>query len=82
LEKSGGLTNKADDNRIYVVKADGSVFLPNQSGWLTHHNEMLSPGDTIVVPLDTDRIKSLALWTSVSQVVYQLALGAAAVKSL
>lgn len=82
LEKSGGLTNRADDDRIYVVKADGSVFLPNQSGWLTHQNEMLSPGDTIVVPLDTDRIKSLALWTSVSQIVYQLALGAAAVKSL
>jgi protein involved in polysaccharide export with SLBB domain len=82
LEKSGGLTNKADDDRIYVVKADGSVFLPNQSGWLTHHNEMLSPGDTIVVPLDTDRIKSMALWTSVSQIVYQLALGAAAVRSL
>lgn len=82
LEKSGGLTNRADDDRIYVVKADGSVFLPNQSGWLTHQNELLSPGDTIVVPLDTDRIKSLTLWTSVSQIVYQLALGAAAVKSL
>ena len=82
LEKSGGLTSRADDDRIYVVKADGSVFLPNQSGWLTHQNEMLNPGDTIVVPLDTDRIKSLTLWTNVSQIVYQLALGAAAVKSL
>ncbi|WP_185964306.1 SLBB domain-containing protein [Aliikangiella marina] len=82
LDKSGGLTGRADDDRIYVVKADGSVFLPNQSGWLTHQNEMLNPGDTIVVPLDTDRIKSLTLWTNVSQIVYQLALGAAAVKSL
>ena len=82
LDKSGGITARADDDRIYVVKADGSVFLPNQSGWLTHQNEMLNPGDTIVVPLDTDRIKSLTLWTNVSQIVYQLALGAAAVKSL
>lgn len=82
LEKSGGLTNRADSDRIYIVKADGSVFLPNQSGWLTHQNNTISPGDTIVVPLDTDRIKSLTLWTNVSQVVYQLALGAAAVKSL
>jgi len=82
LEKSGGLSSRADDSRIYVVKADGSVFLPNQSSWLTHQNEMLSPGDTIVVPLDTDRIKSLTLWTNVSQIVYQLALGAAAVNSL
>ena len=82
LEKSGGLTNRADDDRIYVVKADGSVFLPNQSGWLTHQNDMLSPGDTIVVPLDTDRIKSLTLWTNVSQIIYQLALGAAAINNL
>jgi len=82
LEKSGGLTNRADNDRIYVVKADGSVFLPNQSGWLTHQNEYLSPGDTVVVPLDTDSIKSLTLWTTVSQLIYQLALGAAAVNSL
>jgi polysaccharide biosynthesis/export protein len=82
LEKSGGITNRADDSRIYVVKADGSVFLPNQSGWLSHQNELLSPGDTVVVPLDTDRIKSLTLWTNVSQIVYQLALGAAAITRL
>jgi len=82
LEKSGGVSSRSDEDRIYVVKADGSVFLPNQSGWLTHQNSELSPGDTIVVPLDTDRLKTLTLWTNVSQIVYQLALGAAAVNSL
>ncbi|MGX5201591.1 SLBB domain-containing protein [Aliikangiella sp. IMCC44632] len=82
LESSGGMTSRADDDRIYVVRADGSVFLPNQSGWLSHQNEMLQAGDTIVVPLDTDRIKSLTLWTNVSQIVYQLALGAAAINNL
>jgi len=41
----------------------------------------VEPGDTVVVPLDADRIKSLTLWTSVSQVFYQVALGAAAVAS-
>lgn len=82
LEGSGGVTERADEDRIYVVRADGSVFLPNQGGWLTHQNAMLSPGDTIVIPLETDKIKSLTLWTNVSQIVYQLALGAAAVKSL
>ncbi|MDQ7050419.1 MAG: SLBB domain-containing protein [Enterobacterales bacterium] len=81
LEKSGGVTQRADENRIYVVRADGSVYLPNQSGWLGHQNKMLNPGDTIVVPVDTDQIKTLSLWTNVSQIVYQLALGAAAVRS-
>ena len=82
IESSGGLTKRADDERIYVVRADGSVFMPNQGGWLTHQNSMLESGDTIVVPQDTDRIKSLTLWTSVSQIVYQLSLGAAAINQL
>ncbi len=75
LEKSGGLTNRADDDRLYVVRADGSVYLPNQSGWLTHGRDKLKPGDAIVVPVDTDRIKSLDLWSRVSTIVYQIALG-------
>ncbi|MCO7223810.1 SLBB domain-containing protein [Pleionea sp. CnH1-48] len=82
IERSGGETEKADDSRIYIVKADGSVVLPNKSGWISAQGVSIEPGDTIVVPLDVDSVDSLSLWTQVSQVIYQLALGAAAVKSL
>ncbi len=82
IEGSGGFTDRADTDRMYVVRADGSIFLPNKGGWLSHHEEMISAGDTIVVPLEADRIKRLTLWTSVSQIIYQLALGAAAVTRL
>jgi protein involved in polysaccharide export with SLBB domain len=75
LEKSGGMTSRADDDRLYVVRADGSVYLPNQSGWLTHGRDRLKPGDAIIIPVDTDRIKSLDLWSRVSTIVYQIALG-------
>ncbi len=78
IDGSGGFTDRADQDRIYVVRADGSVFLPNQGGWLSHQNSMVSAGDTIVIPLEADRIKTLTLWTNVSQIIYQLALGAAA----
>ena len=81
IAMSGGTTQKADDNRIYVVKANGRVFLPEQSGWFKSNSYELQPGDTVVVPLDADRIKPLTLWTSVSQIFYQIALGAAAVAS-
>ncbi|NVK20932.1 MAG: SLBB domain-containing protein [Kangiellaceae bacterium] len=81
IERSGGEKNTADEDSIYIVKADGSLVLPNKSGWLTHGDHQVEPGDTIVVPIDTDRVDQLELWTRVSQVVYQLALGAAAVKS-
>lgn len=81
IKRSGGTTQKADDNRIYVVKANGRVFLPEQTGWFKATNHRIEAGDTVVVPLDADRIKPLTLWTSISQVFYQIALGAAAVAS-
>lgn len=81
IERSGGPTVKADKKRIYVVKANGRVFLPKRSGWFRKNDVAIEPGDTVVVPLDADRIKSLTLWTSATQIFYQIALGAAAVAS-
>ena len=81
IERSGGTTIKADNQRIYVVKANGRVFLPGKSAWFRSNAYSIQPGDTVVVPLDANRIKPLTLWTSVSQIVYQIALGAAAVAS-
>ena len=81
IDRSGGLNARADKNRIYVVKANGMVYLPNSSSWFSRDDVDVQPGDTVVVPLDADRIKSLTLWTSVSQIFYQVALGAAAVAS-
>lgn len=81
IERSGGLNKRADKNRIYVVKANGRVFLPERGGWFKRSGVDIEAGDTVVVPLDADRIESLTLWTSVSQIFYQIALGAAAVNS-
>ncbi|GAA4348913.1 SLBB domain-containing protein [Kangiella taiwanensis] len=81
IDRSGGKKDTANEGAIYIVKADGSVVLPNESSWLTHNANNIEPGDTIVVPLDTTRVDGLELWTKVSQIVYQLALGAAAVNS-
>ncbi len=81
IERSGGEKETANSDAIYIVKADGSVILPNQSGWLSHREEEIEAGDTIVVPLDASRVDQLELWSKVSSIVYQLALGAAAVKS-
>ena len=81
IDRSGGEKETSNSDAIYIVKADGSVVLPNKSSWLTHSEADIEPGDTIVVPLDTDRVDSLELWTKVSQIVYQMALGAAAINS-
>ncbi|RMJ03943.1 Polysialic acid transport protein KpsD precursor [Marinobacter litoralis] len=82
LERSGGPTRQADEDRVYVVKADGSVMLPERSRWFGGRDQQLEPGDTIIMPIDLDRLNQLELWTNVSQIVYQMALGAAAVGNL
>lgn len=82
LERSGGPTRQADESRVYVVRADGSVMMPQRSNWFGGGGSQLEPGDTIIMPIDVDRLNQMELWTNVSQIVYQMALGAAAVGNL
>ena len=54
----------------------------NRSRWFGRRgNVEIRPGDTIVVPLDTDRMRPLAFWGSVTQILYQGAIAVAAVKT-
>jgi hypothetical protein len=79
---SGGLTRKADRGRIYIVRADGSVVSSENSGWFRRSGQVaMHAGDTIVVPLDTERMPPLPLWQAVTQIIYNLAIAAAAVNS-
>jgi polysaccharide export outer membrane protein len=81
LRMSGGTTKKADDKRIYVVRANGSVEAGTGSRWFQSAGGDIRPGDTIVVPLDAERMRPLPLWTSVSTIIYNLAVAVAAVGS-
>lgn len=74
--KSGGLTQRADS---YVVRANGEVIAESGSRWFRTSAAGMRPGDTIVVPLDVDQ--PLARWTALTQIVYNLAIAAAAVNS-
>ncbi len=49
----------------------------------TSAKSAISPGDTIVVPVDADNsvLRGIPLLAEVSTIIYQLSLGAAAVKS-
>jgi hypothetical protein len=77
---SGGTTQKADKSRIYVVRADGSV-VTSGSAWFGRGSAEIRPGDSIVVPLDAERMRPLPLWLAVTQIIYQMAIAAAAVNS-
>ena len=79
IRMSGGATQKADDDRIYVVRANGSVEAET-SKWFQSAGQ-IEPGDTIVVPLDAERMRPLPLWTAVTTIIYNLAVAVAAVNS-
>lgn len=82
IDMSGGTKQNADKKRIYVVKANGRVYSPSSSAWFKSKSKSLEPGDTIIVPIDTDRVDSLTMWASITTIMYQAALGVAAVGSL
>jgi len=44
---------------VYVVKADGSVMLPEKSAWFGCRSQQLQPGDTVIMPIDVDRLNQL-----------------------
>jgi protein involved in polysaccharide export with SLBB domain len=78
IAKSGGTSQRADEKRIYVVRANGEV-MPNTGAWFRRDSGEIRPGDSIVVPLDVDQ--PLVRWSAITQIVYNLAVAAAAVAS-
>jgi protein involved in polysaccharide export with SLBB domain len=79
IAMSGGLTPRADDDRIYVVRADGSVITRSGNTWFNGGGADIHTGDTIVVPLDTERMRPLPFWIAVTTIIYNLSIAAAAV---
>ncbi len=80
IQKCGGTTSRADQDRTYIIHASGEVEIAD-SGWFSASTSV-NPGDTIVVPLNVDYIKPLDLVSNVSQILYQLGMAAASWKTV
>jgi len=79
VDLSGGAKKQADNDRVYVIKANGRVEIPNNGNWFSQNNNELKPGDTVVVPLDSYYMNDFTLWQSVTQIVYNAAVALKAV---
>ncbi len=79
LRQAGGPDRDADRKRVFILRADGSVF-STQYGNVEKAN--MFPGDTIVVPQKLERRAILRDLVDLSTVVGQFGLGAAAVTIL
>lgn len=82
IDRSGGFTVRADEKRVFVIRANGQVEMGLTSGWFGRGDlQDIRPGDTVVVPLDAQQVRPLTLWTSVTQILYNIAVAVAAVNS-
>jgi len=83
INLSGGFTQNADEKRIFVVKSNGAVLSSNATGWFSGNQSAheIQAGDVIVVPINLQKGKWLESLTSSTQIIYQLAVTAAAVNS-
>ena len=85
VDLSGGANDYADISNTYLIKADGSIISPSQlTGSRFFRNTSggkLQPGDTVVVPLDVQPFSGIKATTEITQVIYQMALAAAAINS-
>ena len=92
LAKSGGATHNAEEDEMYVVKADGTVFSKQQSSFGIRWNDdtrswnsgsfttsNLDPGDTVVVPQKLDRVAWLRTIKDITTIISQIALTAGTV---
>ena len=83
ISRSGGFTDRANKGAIYVVKANGEII--RGTNWFSFptNRDKIGPGDTIVVPIAYERslVRNLPIITSVSRIMYELAIASAAVRS-
>ncbi|WP_019025841.1 SLBB domain-containing protein [Colwellia piezophila] len=83
LAQSGGSKKRADEDRIYIISANGSIKMMDSGNWFTSDaGDNLKPGDTIVVPLDAEYMNNLALWSSVTTIIYNSAVALAAISGI
>lgn len=89
IRKAGGMTKNADEESIYVLKLNGTAIGTRESsswslrwdsengGWVSGFMAtQLDPGDTIVIPEDTEKIYWMKDIRDITQILYQIAVTA------
>jgi protein involved in polysaccharide export with SLBB domain len=85
IRLAGGANRDADTKRAYVIRAGGSVISRQYSSSLRGNRfESLhvNQGDTIVVPLNLDKGKTMRLIVDIAQIVGQFGIAIAAANTV
>jgi protein involved in polysaccharide export with SLBB domain len=71
---AGGYSTNADDDHVYILKADG--FATRANGGFLGLGSSVESGDTIVVPEQLERIAWMRNFKDITQIIYQIAVSA------
>ena len=82
ITMAAGITRLADEDNIYIVRADGFVEMPTGNWFKFGASRVLQEGDTIIVPVDYSYRAALPFWRDVISIVYQGAVAIAAISGL
>jgi protein involved in polysaccharide export with SLBB domain len=87
LNRAGGPTKNAEDDEMYIIRADGSVLSRSQGGkamrWDADTNRWTSesfksakiyPGDSLLVPRELVRIHWIKEVRDITQILFQIAV--------
>jgi protein involved in polysaccharide export with SLBB domain len=85
LRLAGGANRDADKNRAYVIRAGGAVISKQYSSSLRGNgfdSVRLYPGDTVVIPLNLDKGKTMRMIVDIAQIVGQFGIAIAAANTV
>jgi protein involved in polysaccharide export with SLBB domain len=85
IRLAGGANRDADAKRAYVIRAGGSVISRQYSSSLRGNrfeSLYVNQGDTIVVPLNLDKGKTMRLIVDIAQIVGQFGIAIAAANTV
>jgi protein involved in polysaccharide export with SLBB domain len=94
LKKTGGPTDNAEADKMYIVRADGIVVAKAETGWFnagwndeamrwqfgsSFEDTRLYPGDTVLVPQKIVKPSFMKDVKDITTILYQIAVGAGVV---
>ena len=95
LKRAGGPTVNAEEDELYIIRADGSVQSKSQSGklfdWDPDNNRWtygsfksanLYPGDTLLVPRKLVKVHWVKEFRDITQIMFQIAVAVGVVAAI
>jgi len=78
IKSCGGFSPRANKEKVLLVKKNGRVLTYDANSWFGKSSLMVEAGDSILVLGKVDT-KNIQITSSVTQILYQIAVGAAVV---